>query len=49
MSPRGGGAAGSRRGTRPGVVRSVYEDFKPESEWQLDHESHILNIYLPGE
>ncbi|XP_047941516.1 protein RESTRICTED TEV MOVEMENT 2 [Salvia hispanica] len=48
MSPRGGGAAGSRRGTRPGVVRSVYEDFKPESEWQLDHESHILNIYLPG-
>ncbi|KAG6415607.1 hypothetical protein SASPL_123020 [Salvia splendens] len=48
MSPRGGGPAGSRRRTRPGVVRSVYEDLKPESDWQLDHESHILNIYLPG-
>lgn len=43
-----GGGAGARRGTRTGVVRSVYEDFKPLSEWQQDDESHVLNIYLPG-
>ncbi|XP_057798336.1 inactive protein RESTRICTED TEV MOVEMENT 2 [Salvia miltiorrhiza] len=48
MRSRGGGGAGSRRTTRSGVVRSVYEDFKPVSEWQQDDESHILNIYLPG-
>lgn len=55
MRSRGGGGgggsgtgAGARRGTRTGVVRSVYEDFKPLSEWQQDDESHVLNIYLPG-
>ncbi|KAL1558854.1 protein RESTRICTED TEV MOVEMENT 2 [Salvia divinorum] len=48
MRPRGGSAADSRKATRSGLVRSVYEDFKPESEWQQDDESHILNIHLPG-
>ncbi|KAL1531522.1 protein RESTRICTED TEV MOVEMENT 2 [Salvia divinorum] len=48
MRPRGGGGASSRRATRPGVVRPVYEDFKPESEWQRDDESLILSIHLPG-
>lgn len=48
MRPRGGGAAAPRRGARSGLVRSVYEDFKPVSEWLQDDESHILNISLPG-
>ncbi|KAH6804195.1 hypothetical protein C2S51_032442 [Perilla frutescens var. frutescens] len=48
MRPRGGSASGSKRTTRTGLVRPVYEDFNPVSEWQQDDESHILNIYLPG-
>lgn len=48
MRPRGGGGASSRRTTRSGVARPVYDDFTPESEWQQDDESHILRIYLPG-
>ncbi|KAL8555127.1 hypothetical protein ACS0TY_003067 [Phlomoides rotata] len=46
MRPRGGGAAAPR--ARSQLVRPVYEDFKPVSEWQQDDDSHILNIYLPG-
>lgn len=42
MKGRGGAAAGGP-GTWP-----VYEDFKPNSEWQQDDHSHNLIVSLPG-
>ncbi|KAL8028753.1 hypothetical protein ABFX02_14G181400 [Erythranthe guttata] len=51
MRSRGGGAGAPNRGGARlggGVVRPVYEDFKPKSEWQQNDELHILDINLPG-
>ncbi|KAG9133135.1 hypothetical protein Leryth_023503 [Lithospermum erythrorhizon] len=50
MRPRTFGGANNSTANRQrgAVVRPVYEDFKPKSEWIQNQESDNLLIYLPG-
>ncbi|XP_051123439.1 inactive protein RESTRICTED TEV MOVEMENT 2-like [Andrographis paniculata] len=43
-----GGGGGSVRNRRRGVVQAVYEDFKPNSEWQEEDHFYVLKVNLPG-